>query len=247
MKLPSIFILTFGFCSIVNAQTTPAYPNSQNDNSGDHLRLPVDLYGFDPVSRTPDVTNEKLCAGKDTSYSVSFTDKDNTYVKFYTVEKPESAHTCPGIAEKDIVATGSVYKIATNIYQTIAPKRTGLAYGALVVPFKFRLGNDKKLVSSSTIAPFIGIRWSKLQGFGYEFMPVIAAGVGLVPVADPVTNTTETKSAFSTSLGITLTSTRNTEFSAGLLVGKDFLSRSDRLIDPTVNKPWISIWLGVSR
>jgi hypothetical protein len=166
-------------------------------------------------------------------------------VEFLNVVPPQNSAVC-GLAPKLPVINGT-YKISNTQLSQATSKTTGVAFGALVVPFKFRLGNDKKLTASSTIAPFIGARWDGLQGFGMEGMPVLAAGLGMVPVTNPTTHTTETKSAYSTAAGFTLTSVKNSSFSAGILVGKDFLSKSDQAGDPSVGKLWISIWLGISK
>lgn len=233
------------------ASFTPLFANavdissSQNNQLGHRLKLTTDVHGFSPTSTHPQVDQSKRCAGRGSTYSVVKAGTEATVVKFYQVEKPVSKDTCPG-NDTLLVAKGSLYSLPIEAYEDVQSKTTGIAYGALVVPFKFRLGQDKKLVSSSTIAPFIGIRWTPFQGMGYELMPVFAAGLGLVPIADSVTKTTETKSAFSTSVGITLTRVNDSKFSAGLLYGRDFLSKADRAIDPSVNKPWISIWLGVN-
>jgi len=243
--LRALFVLVIGCFTYVPFALAAEFPSSRGEDAGDHLRLLNDVYGFVPVSTAPGIDTAPRCAGRNTSFAQISENDTEIFVKFYSVETPLSADTCSKGTKLPV--EGSVYKIDKLTYQSVGVKHTGLAFGALVVPFKFRLGSDKKLVSSSTIAPFIGIRWSKLQGFGYEFMPVVSAGLGLVPVADPGTGTTDTKSAFSTALGITLTNTRNADFSAGVLVGKDFLSKSDRALDPSVNKVWISIWLGVSR
>ena len=79
-----------------------------------------------------------------------------------------------------------------------------------------------------------------------EITPIISAGLGLVSVANPTTNITETKSAFSTAVGIKVTSVKNENFNAGILVGKDFVSKADRDNDPVVSKLWLSLYVGYS-
>jgi Sec-independent protein secretion pathway component TatC len=115
-----------------------------------------------------------------------------------------------------------------------------------VVPFKFRLGGDKGITASSTIAPYVGFRMAFFQGFGLSFTPLISGGLGLVPVTDQNTNTTETKSALSLATGFIMTSSKNERFNAGILIGKDVLSKTDRERDPNVDKAWLSFYLGVS-
>jgi hypothetical protein len=124
-------------------------------------------------------------------------------------------------------------------------RRSGVKFGGLVVPFKFRLGSAKDLVSSSTVAPYVGFR-TAWNTFGLTFTPVLAAGLSLVPIADPQNNTTTSKAAYTLAVGIRLTSTKNESFNAGLLFGRDFLSRTDRDADPAATRPWASFYLGYS-
>ena len=57
---------------------------------------------------------------------------------------------------------------------------------------------------------------------------VSGTGLALVPVVDQTAKTTPTsRSAFSVAAGLVLTSSKNSDFHAGLLIGKDYLSRSD--------------------
>jgi hypothetical protein len=122
--------------------------------------------------------------------------------------------------------------------------RSGVTFGGLVVPFKFYLGDDKKISPSSTVAPYIGFRGP--APFGLTFTPIISAGLGLVPVSNPNTDKTETKSAFSTAIGLVLSSSKNQSFNAGLVIGKDFLSSADKALDSTVDNIWFSVYLGYS-
>lgn len=221
------------------------FPTSNGSQIGDHLTLTTDVHGFTPVSTNPGVAAGERCAGKYSKYSVVDTSATETIVKFYDIVEPKSVDTCP-LPDRKMVTEGSLYKIPNTLYKNIQSKTTGLSYGALVVPFKFRLGSDKKLISSATVAPYIGFRLNHFQGWGFELMPVVAAGLGLVPVVSDDGKSTSTKSAFSTAVGLTLTSAKDSKFSAGVLFGKDFISKSDRLNDPAVVKPWLSLWLGVA-
>ncbi|TFW31751.1 hypothetical protein [Massilia horti] len=216
---------------------------------GDHLRLGVDLYGLIPISADmalpPPGSSEPRCAGVDSVYMVDKVTNADTVIEFISVKDPKATDTCPRNAPP--AQPGSQYKIKNEIYSMVSYRTTGIAFGGLIVPFKFRLGSDKKIAASPTIAPYLGFRSSWFQGFGTEVIPVVSAGLGLVPVADPSTNKTETKPAFSTAIGITMNSSKSKDFSAGILIGKDFLSRADRAPDPSVSKVWISAWVGISR
>ncbi|MDP1638381.1 MAG: hypothetical protein Q8K74_06165 [Candidatus Nitrotoga sp.] len=139
----------------------------------------------------------------------------------------------------------TMYTIDKKILDDSAFKRTGIAFGALIVPFKFRLGNAKALVSSATLAPYIGFRTPLFQSLGVTFTPILSAGLGLVPVANASGKGTDSKAAFSTAMGWILTSNKDDKFSVGALVGRDFLGRADREADSAVNKMWISLYIGL--
>jgi hypothetical protein len=218
------------------------FPSDNGDLTGDHLVLRADAFGF----RLPREPDKKFCAYRETQFVVT----KNSYVQFTSIPKEkltksEEGHTACG-NESDMVTYNALYIADEETQKTMTYERTGFAFGTLVVPFKFRLGRDKKIVSSSTIAPYIGFRHDKLQGFSLDLMPVVSAGLGIVPVYNPDKQENESKAAFSTAVGLTLTSSKNSKFNAGFLVGKDFLSKSDRSLDPSVNKIWLSLWLGIS-
>lgn len=74
--------------------------------------------------------------------------------------------------------------------------------------------------------------------------PIVSAGLGLVPITNPTTNSTETKAALSTAVGLVVTSSKSESFNAGVLIGKDFLGEVDRKNDPSVGKLWLSFYVG---
>lgn len=244
LKLHSVFLFFTMFSAFAfaaeDSDKVKKYPSSTND--GSHRSLTTDVYGFTPVSTAPGVDQTVRCAGRKSTFSISREDAENAFVEFYSIESPKGKDTCPVAV---LPERGSEYKIAKNIYSSIDAKYNGLAFGGLVVPFKFRLGSDKKLVNSITAAPYIGLRYSWLQFYGYEIKPVISAGIASVSVPTDDGKGNDTKAAFSSSVGLMLSSANQSTFSAGILFGKDFLSKSERANDPSVVKPWLSIWLGV--
>jgi hypothetical protein len=61
-----------------------------------------------------------------------------------------------------------------------------------------------------------------------------------------VSTSSDTKSALSFATGLVLTHEKNKAFTAGILFGKDFLSTEDRISDPTVDKIWTSLYIGLT-
>lgn len=149
--------------------------------------------------------------------------------------------------ESRVVKKGIAYRIErTRLKENNDYRRTGFAFGALIVPFKFRFG-DNEIVASPTVAPYVGWRTGFLGSYGLNFTPVFSAGLGLVPVTDPASSQTQTRPALSVATGVVLRSNKNDSFEAGVLLGRDFLGRADAALDPGSKKPWLSFYIGISQ
>lgn len=224
------------------------YASSSGQMIGDQVRIKSDVKGFEVVGAPESNPAKQYCAGEESELRINGRNNHYTFVEF----KEEKEIKNPGARKlvctegTEMVQTGVTYRISNDTFDWVRKKTSGVAFGALVVPFKFRLGSDSKLISSSTIAPYVGYRFKGLQGASMEAIPIISAGLGIIPVNNPVTDETETKTGLSTSVGFIFTSEKSSSFNAGILIGKDFLDRADRIKDPGVSKPWVSIWLGVA-
>lgn len=229
------------------AAATPApeatYPSDEDRLDGDHLTLRVNAKifkafedkGEDPVLKCAPKGSEIIVTKDGSGDSIS--------LRFHSVPK-ETEKDLDGCKGGDRVNESTQYSTKRLDLLAYDFRRSGVTYGGLVVPFKFYLGGDKKISPSSTVAPYIGFRGP--APFGLTFTPIISAGLGLVPVSNPDSDKTETKTALSTAIGLVLSSSKNQSFNAGLIVGKDFLSSADRETDPTVSKAWFSVYLGYS-
>jgi hypothetical protein len=227
------------------------FPGDRDSLEGDHLTLRTNGYGFKDVS-VPGKPSDK-CAPQGSKLRVIQILKDTLTVQFIDIpDKPRGILGTPQVTQealdacKNRVNTHTAYEISRTELDRFGFRRSGITFGGLVVPFKYRLGGDKGITSSSTVAPYVGFRTSYLQGFGVSFTPILSAGLGLVPVTDPNAGKTETKPAFSLAAGIVMTSSKNDQFNAGLIFGRDLLSKSDRALDPNVDKLWLSFYLGVA-
>ena len=224
-------------------------PGDNSNFSGDHLRVQTHTFNFMESSDNPNPPPK--CAPAQSGFSIRRATTTTYTVRFYDVgeiEKDVSKQSDldKSCLSKRLVSKDTSYTIAKEELNKYDFKRSGVTFGGLVIPFKFRLGGDKAVTSSSTIAPYLGFTSRYLQFFGLSLDPVITAGVAMVPVANPATGTPESKSAFSYGAGFVLTSSKNEQFHAGLIIGKDVLSTSDRAKDPNVNKAWISFYVGAS-
>lgn len=222
---------------------TMKFAESGDNLAGDTIRFMVNIYGIDPYQGT---VPKQRCALSGSKARVSADDGENLWFRFTNVggeslfdgAGEHADATCPSDQR---VTLGIQYKKAKAEILSYDHRLVGWAFGGMVVPFKYYLGGDKKILSSATLAPYLGV---KLPFFlGTTITPVASAGLALVPVENQDGNT-ETNPALSMSLGLLLTSSKSSSFSSGILVGRDFMGKEDRGDDDTVTKPWFSIYLG---
>ncbi|HEX5354757.1 MAG TPA: hypothetical protein VFW93_00970 [Aquabacterium sp.] len=213
---------------------------------GDRLKLYVAVPHF--TVHHPDASKAKaaateFCGPPDSKLSAFKDGGDKILVRFIEIE-PDKNKAC---GDTPPVQLGVQYEIAKSMLATdYDVRRTGATFGALVIPFKFRIGADNPVSSSSTIAPYVGWRTGLLSSYGITLTPYFSAGLGLVPVSDPTTGTTDTRNAFSAATGLVLRSSKSDAFQFGIAFGKDFLDKQSKLQDPSVNKPWISVFIGLT-
>ncbi|MDH4259005.1 MAG: hypothetical protein OEW16_01755 [Gammaproteobacteria bacterium] len=244
-----VFAALISTCALAQSQASNV-ASAGTSLVGDHVRVQTHVIGFKESGRTS-LSEKEWCAPRDSGVAIRH-EADGIYtVRFYDIPNIAEAELKKTGLGQDCLAAGLVnldssYTISKNKLATFDYKRSGVTFGGLVIPFKFRLGGDKALSSSSTIAPYVGFSSRYLQFFGVSLNPVITGGVGFVPVFNPASGTAETRSAMSFGVGFVMTSSKNDQFSAGLILGRDVLSKSDRALDPNVNKPWLSFYLGVA-
>lgn len=235
-----------------------------NNLTGDVLKMRVNSYPFQHLGSDEEFyapVDAKARVKKDLGDSVLVDFKNisktrppvsETYSDCLNGEKQKPDGTACGTKLYSSVKQGEQYAISRGQLDRFNYKRRGIVYGGLVVPFKYYLGGDKRISASSTVAPYVGIRGLG-HVYGSHITPVFSAGLGLVPVNTKTTGddgkvstTTDTKSALSVATGLVFTSEKNKAFTAGILIGKDFLSSADRLSDPTVDKLWTSLYIGLN-
>jgi len=224
--------------------------SDQGSLSGDHLRADTHIIGFKESGTDG---RQLMCAPRGSGFSIrrESDDAKTLTVLFYDIPKENEEDMKKTDLGTRCLVAGLVrketsYTIQRDVLDDFSYKRSGVTFGGLVVPFKFRLGGDNAVTASSTVAPYLGFTTRYLQGFGLTLNPVVMGGVAMVPVADPATNTTETKTGFSFGVGFVLKSSKNQDFNAGLIIGRDIMSSSDRARDPNVDKAWLSFYLGIS-
>jgi len=219
------------------------YPNSSGSFEGDELKIRSNVNGF----KTLDDPQVIKCAPISSKLMVSDDVGGNLYVYFKEIPKAGAELNVAekeGLAEcKNSVNLHTLYQIEKANLTHYGTKRTGFAFGALVVPFKFHLGVNE-FSSSPTVAPYLGYSWGLLQNRGLKFTTFLSAGMAFVPIVAKDSNTSRTTPAFSSAVGVILTSDKNQNFNAGFLLGHDFLGKSERNFDPKVGKSWVSFYVG---
>lgn len=249
---PFLLLLTALMASTAcSANEKLNYAGDDDSWAGDNVRLRVGVPGFTVVrkdraddDKSPPV---KHCAPAGSRAHV-YEESEGTLLVQFELVSSEGSGTAAGVAcPADLRARTDVsYSIRKSDLASYRLLRTGLSFGGLVIPFKYRLGDDKELVSSPAIAPFVGFRTAWMSSLGIEFTPVAAAGLSLVPVPTADGQDTENKAAYTVALGFRVTSSKNQKFTAGLLYGRDFLSTRDLSGQPKLKKPWLSLYLGAS-
>ena len=248
-----------------------SYPSSEDRFDGDELKLRTRARGFVELDGG---STETHCAPSSSEVKVFSEKGDDLKLRFLTVApniknpaKPEKLKADATEAEKaaavravatknaelgecasddPLVRPNIAYRVSKALLvDSAAFRRTGFSFGALVVPFKFRTG-VKEIIPSATVAPYVGWRTGWFSSWGLTFTPLVSAGLGLVPVADPTTGQAETKSALSFSTGLVVHSSKNDGFQAGLLLGRDYLGKADTALDPGSKKLWLSFYVGYS-
>ena len=215
---------------------------------GSHV-FKVDRFGFAKSSSTSVEPKGKYCAPKGSEVEFNSSPQEanrGLTANFKTVGSNRKDQACD--AKKEFIVKKSTQYYVTNAEADAFPlSRRGIVSGGLVVPFKYYLGGDRRITTSTTVAPYVGLQFNNLVRV------VVSAGFGLVPIDKTTTaddgaqsTSSDSKPAISVAAGFIITPSDNESFRAGLLIGKDFLSNEDRTADPTANKPWVSFFVGVS-
>jgi len=264
----TLLACTASFTASAYADSNQNFATDDNRFDGDHLRFRTNAYGFKEKDGKP------KCAPAGSKLAViRQADNGDLLVRFYEVRQESDYEKKVGnwdnvkrwfdtsfgeplsrdamdralvTCKADRVDTTNTYTVSKADLAQTDYLRTGVTFGGLVVPFKYRLGGDRGIITSATIAPYVGFRTGLGSSWGLSFTPIFSAGLGLVPVTDASTSKTETRPALSLATGFRMGSSKNDKFSSGLIFGRDLLSKSDRDLDPNVNKWWVSFYLGAS-
>lgn len=144
---------------------------------------------------------------------------------------------------------GAVVAIPLAEVAKIAPNRYGLAYGTLVVPFKFQLTGAHQFTGSATLGPYLGYKFDT-QNYGLATTLALFGGISNIAVdkttTDPTTMMTSTSTeqiaGFGYGGGVLLEIKGG--FQAGAVIGFDSVGNGQNF--QYNNQPWLALELGYS-
>ncbi len=197
------------------------FQKDKDNLSSEKIWLKTDLIGV----KDPKVPDKVFCIPNGARLKVHADDGADSLFRVLDLdEKSEKDSTATKNSIITTACTGdnkantyTLYKDSTTTLKAYAASRSGVQFGALVVPFKYNL-KTKKLDASPTIAPYLGYR-TKYEPLGLRLIPVAMLGVSM----KTGTNTgSGTQSGVSSGIGLRLTSSKNEDWQAGILFGRDF-------------------------
>jgi len=169
----------------------------------------------------------------DTDYKVSFTKVSKA--------EPERSRALSLLAvPAELAMQGELYSITKTTFDDIYYKLvSGLSWGILSLPFKFRL-DDQTLSGGSTLGGFIGYnqRWL----FGIHTILVGAAGVSMIATQDINSKSLDNKTGLTLALGMTMPIEKS--FQAGFFFGADHIGGRSGEEWGHDDKLWISLSIG---
>lgn len=136
-------------------------------------------------------------------------------------------------------AENSIVALDPAMLKSVPPKRSGLTFGTLVVPYKYHLKGDQSLGGGATLGGYLGWRY---QAWGYDLQAVGFAGATKVDVPGLKDGKATTDSVAGLSYGIGLLGTVKNEFKLGLVAGQDRVNRSVNYVNN--GKTWFSVSIG---
>lgn len=142
-------------------------------------------------------------------------------------------------SDKDL-RKGDVVVIASETIETLRARRTGVAFGTLLVPYKYHLRSNKEFSGGATVGGYVGgrIEWTAFEA---QYMGFLGASAIEVARAGADGNVNKESHA-GLSYGFGLLGTIKDDFQLGVVLGWDRVGKSVGYANN--GKPWLAISLG---
>ncbi|PKM23069.1 MAG: hypothetical protein CVV10_01140 [Gammaproteobacteria bacterium HGW-Gammaproteobacteria-14] len=167
-------------------------------------------------------TNTIYTAMKNNKFEVISKKSNGDYiVRFDRIYTSTSAH----LVNSNWVKWGEMYVLPTNLGSSVEVTKvakeslTGLSAGPLIVPFKYRTGNDS-LAGDATIGMYAGLTFEPgctKSNWCFRFTPLVSAGISQVSVASG--EGTESKTSATWAAGFLITNWA--DLNIGVVYGQD--------------------------
>lgn len=215
--------------------TTAQIANDLNNYLGDRIRFAVRIQ-----AKLKKDTSKEVCVPPLTRLTVLGSHEENGK-KSLIVKIADGTNDCDS---KTKLETEEAYLVKSDDLAESGLARTGAAYGALAVPFKYQLTGNKDFSGNAMLGGYLGYRFETANHIGYTLTPVGFMGASTISV--PTNNggqaTDQNLSGFS--YGIGLIGTFKGAFQAGVVLGWDRVGKSAGY--QYNGKPWLAVELGYS-
>lgn len=216
--------------------TTAQIANDLNNYLGDRIRFTVRIQA--KLKKDP---TKEVCVPPLTRMTVLGSQDEGGNKKSLIVKIADGTKDCDG---KTALETEDAYLVTSDDLTQSGLARTGAAYGALAVPFKYQLTGNKDFSGNAMLGGYLGYRFETANHIGYTLTPVGFMGTSTISV--PTNNggqtTDQNLSGFSYGLG--LIGTFKGAFQAGVVLGWDRVGKSAGY--QYNGKPWLAVEIGYS-
>jgi len=217
--------------------TTAQIANDLNNYLGDRIRFAVRIQA--KLKKDPKI---EVCVPPLTRMTV-LGSQDESGKKSLIVKIADGTEACDSKG-KSPLATEEAYLVTNDDLTESGLARTGAAYGALAVPFKYQLTGNKDYTANAMLGGYLGYRFETANHIGYTLTPVGFMGASTISV--PTNNggqaTDQNLSGFSYGFG--LIGTFKGAFQAGVVLGWDRVGKTAGY--QYNGKPWLAVEIGYS-
>jgi hypothetical protein len=134
------------------------------------------------------------------------------------------------------IDTDIAYVIRKDDLENRGLARTGMTYGALVVPYKYHLTGQRDFTGGASLGGYLGYRLETTKYVGFTLTPVAFLGGSNISVG--------AQNLAGLSYGLGLIGTFKGTFQAGAVIGWDQVGKSAGY--QYNGKPWLAVEIGYS-